>query len=413
MTAELLGDPQFAFPVIHVTGTNGKTSTVRIIERILREYGLRTGRMQSPHLVRLNERIAIDGEPVEDEILIEAWDDIAPILEFADSKLAETNEPPLTFFESLTLLTMQIFADTPVDVAIIEVGMGGEWDSTNIVKAEVAVFAPIDLDHKKQLGNTISEIAATKSGIIKQGSIVVSSEQRAEAKVQLEKKSDLAEIYYFGGESFKVLSSKREDFGQRLSVQGIAANYEHLFLPLVGNYQAENAALAIAAAETFIGGGRPLSEAIVHAALADSTSPGRLQIISKEPLIIFDAAHNPQGAISLAAAIRNDFELEDTVMVFAVMQDKDYRAMLKHLAPVVSKMIITEVDTKRSLAADVLSEAAAEFGIETVIEKDAKKAFQLGQEIADANLASLFVAGSIYLLGELISGMTQEVTDAE
>lgn len=413
MTAELLGDPQFAFPVIHVTGTNGKTSTVRIIERILREYGLRTGRMQSPHLVRLNERIAIDGEPVEDEILIEAWDDISPILEFADTKLAETGEPPLTFFEALTLLTMQIFADAPVDVAVIEVGMGGEWDSTNIVKAEVAVFSPIDLDHKKHLGNTISEIAATKSGIIKLGSIVVSAAQRTEAKLQLQKKSDLAEVFHFGGDSFRVISSRREDFGQRFSVAGIAANYENLFLPLVGNYQAENAALAIAAAEAFIGGGRPLSEAIVHAALADATSPGRLQIISKEPLIVFDAAHNPQGAISLAAAILEDFDLADTVMVFAVMQDKDYRAMLKHLAPVVSQMVVTEVGNNRSLNADALSEAAAEFGIETVVEKDAQKAYQLGQQLADANLASLFVAGSIYLLGELISGMTEEVTDAE
>lgn len=413
MAAELLGDPQFAFPVIHVTGTNGKTSTVRMIERILREYGLRTGRMQSPHLVRLNERIAIDGEPVDDERLIEAWDDISPILDFADTKLAEQGEAPLTFFEALTLLTMQVFADAPVDVAVIEVGMGGEWDSTNIVKAEVAVFTPIDLDHQKQLGNTISEIAKTKSGIVKQDSIVISSGQRVEAGLQLEKKADLAAGFHFAGESFEVLTTAREDFGQRFSVRGIAATYENLFVPLIGAHQAENAAVAIAAAEAFIGGGRPLSEAIVHAALADATSPGRLQLVSKEPLIVFDAAHNPQGSALLARAIKDDFDLEKTVVVFAVMADKDYRSMLRHLAPVVSQMVVTEVDSERSLPSEQLSQAAMEFGIETVVEPDAKKAYELGQQLADANQASLFVTGSIFLLGELISGMTQEVTDAE
>ena len=183
---ELLGDPQKSYRVIHITGTNGKTSTTRFIERILREHGLRTGRFTSPHLVRINERMALDGEPVSDEQLVNVYADIEPILEFVDQELVDAGDSRLTFFEALAVLGFAVFADAPVDVLVLEVGMGGAWDSTNVADGDVAVFTPIGLDHMDRLGNTIEEIAQTKSGIIKPGSIVVSSTQSADALAVLE-----------------------------------------------------------------------------------------------------------------------------------------------------------------------------------------------------------------------------------
>src|SRR3954452_6470694 len=190
---ELLGDPQAAYPIVHITGTNGKTSTSRIIESILRPRGLRPGLFTSPDLGRLNERIVIDGEPIEDERLIENWNDVKPYLELADRDMAEAGEAPLTFFEALTALAYAIFADAPIDVGVIEVGMGGEWDSTNVADGQVAVFTPIDLDHTERLGRTVAAIARTKSGIVKPGRSVVSARQQPEALAELQRAAELTE----------------------------------------------------------------------------------------------------------------------------------------------------------------------------------------------------------------------------
>jgi dihydrofolate synthase/folylpolyglutamate synthase len=235
--AELLGDPQRAYPVIHVTGTNGKTSTSRMIESILRAHGLRTGMFTSPHLERVNERIVIDGEPISNAALVSNWQDIRPFLDITDAELELSGESLLSFFETLTLLAFAAFADAPVDVVVLEVGMGGEWDSTNVADGQVAVFTPIDLDHTARLGKTIAEIARTKSGIIKPAAAVVSAAQAPEALAELERAVELTEsTFAVAGSDFELVSDTVAVGGQVITVKGLAGTYEDLFLPLFGDH---------------------------------------------------------------------------------------------------------------------------------------------------------------------------------
>ena len=306
---ELLGDPQKLYRVVHVTGTNGKTSTTRFIERLLREHGLRTGRFTSPHLVKINERLSLDGEPVSDERLYTVWQDIAPILEIVDAELLAAGDTKLTFFEALAVLGFAVFADAPVDVLVLEVGMGGEWDSTNVADGDVAVFTPIDFDHVERLGSTIAEIAKTKSGIIKPDAIVISAKQPADAENVLRAVAgERAESISFFGDSFDVVSTEINALGQTVTIKSLAGEYSDLNLPVHGSYQAQNAALAVAAVEAFLGGGtQRIMDDVVRAAFADFSSPGRLQIVGREPLTILDAAHNPSGAESLANALKESF----------------------------------------------------------------------------------------------------------
>jgi len=237
--AELLGDPQKSYRVIHVTGTNGKTSTSRFIERLLREHGLRTGRFTSPHLVKLNERMSLDGEPVSDERLYNVWTEIQPIVELVDVELELAGEDALTFFEVLAVLGFAIFADAPVDVLVLEVGMGGEWDSTNVADGDVAVFTPISLDHMDRLGDTIEEIAKTKAGIIKSGAIVLSSAQKPEAlRVLSDRAASVGEKFLTYGKDFGVITTLVNKLGQTVSVRAVAGEYEDLNLPVHGGYQA-------------------------------------------------------------------------------------------------------------------------------------------------------------------------------
>ena len=269
--AELLGDPQRSYPVIHITGTNGKTSTSRIIESILRAYGLRTGLFTSPHLERLNERIMIDGVPISNEALAANWRDVEPFIDLADKELEAAGEPHVTFFEALSVLAFASFADAPVDVAVIEVGMGGEWDSTNVADGQVAVFAPISLDHTARLGTTVAEIARTKSGIIKPAAQVVSALQSVEALAELERAAELSEsTFAVEGDGFRLLESTVAVGGQLVSIQGLAGTYRDHFLPLYGNHQGHNAALAVAAVESFLGGGtQALVDDVVHRRIRD------------------------------------------------------------------------------------------------------------------------------------------------
>jgi dihydrofolate synthase/folylpolyglutamate synthase len=254
---EMLGDPQRAYPVIQITGTNGKTSTSRMVESLLRAHDLRTGLLTSPHLERVNERIVIDGEPISNQALADNWRDITPFLELTDAELIAAGEERLTFFEALTVLAFAAFADAPVDVAVLEVGMGGEWDSTNVADAQVAVFAPVALDHQNRLGSTVREIAATKAGIIKDDAAVVSASQVAEVTAELERAAAAHGTTLAGEDNeFALVSSTVAVGGQVISVRGLAGTYTELFLPLFGDHQAHNAALAIAAVESFIGGGR-------------------------------------------------------------------------------------------------------------------------------------------------------------
>ncbi len=232
---ELLGDPQRMYGVIHLAGTNGKTSTARIIESLLRALGLRTGVMTSPHLQAINERIVIDGEPISNRMLVDNWADVEPFLLMVDAELVANSEAPLTYFEALTALTFAAFADAPVDVAVIEAGMGGEWDASNVADADVAVLTPIALDHTEFLGDTITEIAATKSGIIKPASRVVSAHQTDDAweQITLACEKYEAELRVFGRD-FSLTSVEPGVGGQVISVEGVAGHYPNLALPLDG-----------------------------------------------------------------------------------------------------------------------------------------------------------------------------------
>ncbi|MFE4469458.1 bifunctional folylpolyglutamate synthase/dihydrofolate synthase [Leifsonia sp. NPDC056824] len=401
---ELLGDPQRAYPIIHITGTNGKTSTSRIAESILRAYGLRTGLLTSPHLVRFNERIMIDGVPISDEALVSNWEDVRPYLEIVDAELQEQGKAPLTFFEALTALAFAAFADAPVDVAVIEVGMGGEWDSTNVGDGQVAVFTPISLDHTKQLGGTVREIARTKSGIIKPSADVVTSAQAPEAMTELEEAARLTESTLAAQpQAFDVVSTQVAVGGQLVTVRGRAATYEDVFLPMYGDHQAQNAAVAVAAVETFLGRGtQPLKSDLVEEGFATSTSPGRLQLIGVEPTILVDAAHNPAGAATLADALRRYFDFDELAFVVGSLGDKDARGVIRALAPVASQFFVTEPASDRALPADDLGDIVRdEAGDEaTIVYSDGLDALEAAREWAgEEPRRAVVVTGSIVLVG--------------
>jgi dihydrofolate synthase/folylpolyglutamate synthase len=415
LAVELLGDPQRSYRIIHVTGTNGKTSTTRYAERILREMGLRTGRFTSPHLVNFNERIAIDGEPVADEVLYEVWQDIKPILEIVDARLEADGEGRLTFFEALAVLAFAVFADAPVDVLVLEVGMGGAWDSTNVADGDVAVFTPIGFDHMDRLGNTLAEIAETKSGIIKQDAIVVSAIQPVEAaRVLLEVSGEKAESLKQFGADFEITAREVSGFGQRFSVRGLAGTYENLFIPILGEHQVENAALAIAAVEAFIGGGQqPILTDVLRAALADASSPGRLQVLSRSPLTVLDASHNPHGAKVLAAALQNSFERAHWVGVVGILAEKDASGVLRQLEPVLEEIVITRSQSPRAIAVDELADLAFEiFGEHRVRTAETlAAAMDLAREMLDDGVGnSIVVTGSVTLVGEALA--LQQARDA-
>lgn len=402
---EMMGDPHRAFPIVHITGTNGKTSTARITESLLRAHGLRTGLFTSPDLGYLGERIVIDGEPIAQEALLAAWDEITPYLALADVELAKTDEPPLTFFEALTVLAFSVFADVPVDVGVIEVGMGGEWDSTNVADGQVAVLTPIDLDHTERLGRTVAEIARTKAGIVKPGRSVVSAVQQPEALAELERAAELSEAEVsLEGRDFRVLSRTPAVGGQVVDVQGRAGRYDGLFVPLLGAHQAQNTAVAIAAVETFLGGGdQPITGDVLEEGLAAATSPGRLQVVGASPVLVVDAAHNPHGVTAMVTALAESFAFEHVVAVVAVLADKDAEGMVRAAAGAVDEFVVTAAPSDRSTDPDAL--AATVVGVvgadRVVVEPDLARALETARESAvdrDPETTGVIVFGSITLV---------------
>lgn len=413
--AELLGDPQKAYRIIHVTGTNGKTSTTRFIERILREHGLRTGRFTSPHLLKFTERMAIDGEPVSDELLYSVYVEIEPILVMVDQELATSNEAPLTFFEALSVLGFAVFADAPVDVLVLEVGMGGAWDSTNVADGDVAVFTPIGLDHMERLGNTISEIAETKSGIIKSGALVVTSNQVPDARTILREVASLkAEGLFELGVDFLVDSYDPTATGQRVVVKGLASTYGPYESPIFGIHQSANLAVAVAAVEAFLGGGKlPIADDVLRSAVADLSSPGRLQLIRTEPALLLDGAHNPDGARSLAISLASEFSGKPLVGLLAVLSDKDVAGVLSELGDVLESVVVTESSSSRSLALDSLEKIARnQFGDGTEAVLGVSNALARVRQLASEIDGMVVVAGSISLVGDVLQ-ILQEENDAE
>ena len=352
---ELLGEPQSAYPVVHLTGTNGKTSTARMVETLIRGLGLRTGRFTSPHLEKMNERIVIDGEPLSDEAFVNAFNDVAPYTHLVDAESAH----PLSFFETVVGMAYAAFADAPVDAAVIEVGMGGAWDATNVVDAQVAVLTPVAVDHAAYLGTTAGEIAREKVGIIKPGATVITAVQEPDVAAQIvERAAEVGAQVAREGLEFGVRTRVPAVGGQMLSLQGLRGTYDEIFLPLYGAHQAQNAALALAAVEAFVAGDEPLSAEVVRDAFAEVTSPGRLEIVRRSPTIVLDAAHNPHGAAALVEALEDSFTFSPLIGVVGVMADKDYDGLLSVLEPVLAHIVCTQNSTERALPADQLAEVA-------------------------------------------------------
>jgi dihydrofolate synthase/folylpolyglutamate synthase len=404
---ELLGDPQRSYPIIHITGTNGKTSTSRIIESVLRAYGLRTGLFTSPHLVRVNERILIDGEPITNEAFVANYRDIKPYLDMVDAELRAAGEAPLAFFEAFTALAYASFADAPVDVAVIEVGLGGEWDSTNVGDGQVAVFTPISLDHTARLGNTVALIAATKAGIIKPAAAVVTAIQPETALAELERASDLMEASVaVQGSAFELLSNTVAVGGQVISVRGLAGTYYDLFLPIFGDHQAQNAAVAIAAVESFLGGGgQMLVGDVLAEGIATATSPGRLEVIGIEPTVIIDAAHNPDGAQSLAAALASYFTFDEVAIVLGVLEDKDARGIVAALSPVAEVILVTASSSERAVSVDDLAEIVREVAPDTSVDDYHTPSEAIAAARAWAEKSprrGVVITGSITLIGDAL-----------
>jgi len=403
---ELLGDPQRAYPVIHVTGTNGKTSTARMIESLLRSCGLRTGLYTSPHLVDPRERIVFDGEPISIERFTRTWEDIAPYVELVDKKSVADGGIPLSFFEVMTAMAFAAFADAPVDVAVIEVGMGGTWDATNVADGVVNVITPIGLDHREYLGDSIIEIASEKAGIITEGSVAILAAQDIEAaEILIERCAEVEAIIARQGVEFGVIERDVAVGGQLLALQGLHGRYDDVFLPLFGEHQAHNAAVALAAAEAFIGNSE-LDAEVVREAFATVTSPGRLEVLRRNPTIIVDAAHNPHGAQALAGAVDDSFEFSRLIGVIGMLEEKDATGILTALEPVLDQVVITSPRSPRALGAEDLADLAIEiFGEERVrcevsLSAAIDTAITVAEEESMYGGVGVLITGSVVLVGD-------------
>ncbi|BEP15112.1 folylpolyglutamate synthase/dihydrofolate synthase family protein [Acidothermaceae bacterium B102] len=402
---DLLGNPQKAYPSIHVTGTNGKTSTVRMIDSLLRAFGLRTGRTTSPHLESMRERISLDGEPLTEEQFAAVYSEVAPLAELVDAK----HPDDVTFHEMLTAMAFAAFADAPVDVAVVEVGMGGTWDATNVMDGQVAVITPIGLDHTEWLGDTVELIAGEKAGIIKPGATLVMGLQPvAAAEVLLARAAEVGATVVREGFEFGIVSRRLAVGGQVLTLQGLGGVYDDIFLNLQGPYMASNAATALAAVEAFLGGGTngQLDIEAVREGFALADSPGRLEVVRRNPTVVLDGAHNPAGAQALATAIADGFDFTRLVGVVGVLADKDVRGVLEALEPTLSAIVVTQNNSPRAMPADELGALADEiFGRDRVevrrrLDDAIESAITIAEDEVEYGGAGVLVFGSLVTVGE-------------
>ena len=408
---ELLGDPQRAYPVIQIAGTNGKTSTSRMIESVLRAHGLRTGLFTSPHLVDARERIRLDGEPISEGRLLDTWADIEPYVRLVDKNSQESGGVRLSYFEVMTALAYAAFADAPVDVAIIEVGMGGTWDATSAAVASVAVITPIGMDHAEYLGDTIGQIAAEKAGVIAPGCTAVSAVQVDEAQSVVDKRaSDLQVPLVVEGRDFGVLAREVAVGGQVIDLRGLRGDYRDLFIPLFGEHQASNASVALAAVESFLGGsdGATLDVELVREGFAGAETTGRLHAVRLDPTVLVDAAHNPHGAVALASALQDSFTFDRLIGVVGVLADKDATGILEALEPVLDAIVVTSPRSHRALPAGDLAAIAEEVfaGKDVIVEDDLLAAIDAGMALAEADREAggtgVLITGSIVLVGDAL-----------
>ncbi|MEN3304929.1 MAG: dihydrofolate synthase / folylpolyglutamate synthase [Micromonosporaceae bacterium] len=405
---DMMGSPQRAYPAIHITGTNGKTSTARMIDSLLRAHGLRTGRYTSPHLETVRERISLEGEPIDEERFVAAYREVAPLAELVDRKYGES----LTYFDMTTALAFASFADAPVDVAVVEVGLGGADDSTNVLHAATCVITPIGLDHTQWLGDTIHDIATAKAGIVHEGATLICAAQDEEAAEPILRRcAEVGATVAREGAEFGVLGRTLAVGGQVLTLQGLGGTSDEVYLPLHGAYQAQNAAVALAAAEAFLGAGnsRQLDVATVREGFAGSSSPGRLERVRTAPTILLDAAHNPHGMAATVTALVEEFSFRRLVAVLAVLVDKDVEAELELLEPVVDAVVVTRNSSSRAMPVQRLAVLAVEvFGedrvhVEAELPDAIATAVSLAEEDSDAGLAGA---------GVIITGSVMTVADA-
>ena len=400
---DLLGDPHRACPVIHIAGTNGKGSTAIMIDALLRSAGLRTGRFTSPHLVDARERIAIDGEAISEVVFDELWEQVRPMVEIVDARLVDG--VAMTFFEVMTGLAFAAFADAPVDVAILETGLGGTWDCTNVADGDVAVITPIDFDHMHILGDTIGEIASNKAGIIKPGATAVIMGQRPEAaKVLLDRCLEVGAAPKLEGVDFGLLDRQLAVGGQLLRIDTAGGPVGDLHLPLYGAHMARNAALAVAAVEAFLGG-HALEPQVIADGLANVEAPARLETVHHSPTVVLDTGHNPHGVRATVDAMEESFGFTPLIGVVSMMSDKDVDATLPIFAEVMSTVVVTRVSsTDRGMGVDDLAErAAGVFGSDRVERAESMSAaIDLALRLADeaGPSAGVLVAGSVIGAGE-------------
>lgn len=404
---DVLGDPQRSYPSIHVTGTNGKTSTARLIEALLGAFELRTGRYASPHVQSITERISLDGAPIPASAFIEAYRDVKPYADLVDAG----QEHRLSFFELLTAMAYAAFADAPVDAAVVEVGMGGGWDATNVIDAEVAVVTPIALDHTDRLGGTTEQIAGEKAGIIKQDATVVMAQQPVDAATVLLKRAvEVDATVARAGMEFGVLSRDVAVGGQLLTLRGLGGEYPDVFLPMHGEHMAHNAAVALAAVEAFFGAGsepaRSLDPQIVRTAFGSVAVPGRLEVVRSSPTVVLDAAHNPAGARAAAAGVSESFGFSRLVGVVGTSGDKDDRGLLTAFEPIFAEVVVTRNSSHRATDVDQLAAVAVEvFGAERVqveprLDDALEAAITLAEEEGEYGGAGVLVTGSVVTVGE-------------
>jgi dihydrofolate synthase/folylpolyglutamate synthase len=405
---DVLGSPQRAYPAIHLTGTNGKTSTARMIDSLLRAHGLHTGRYTSPHLETVRERISLDGEPVDEARFVETYREVEPLARLVDSRYEE----PLTYFDMTTALAFAAFADAPVDVAVVEVGLGGAEDATNVLQAGVTVITPIGLDHTEWLGDTLEDIAMAKSGIVHEGATLICAAQPEDVMGPiLQRCAEVGATIAREGSEFGVLSRTIAVGGQVLNLQGLGGSYDEIFIPLHGAHQAQNAAVALAAVEAFLGAGKDkqLDLEAVREGFASSSSPGRLEIVRSAPTILVDAAHNPAGMAATVSALTEEFSFRNLVGVVAMLADKDVAGVLEQIEPVVSEIVCTRNSSPRAMSADQLGEIAMDiFGEDRVhIEPEMPDAIATAVALAESDHD-----GELSGVGVLITGSVVTVADA-
>jgi dihydrofolate synthase/folylpolyglutamate synthase len=416
---DLLGAPHRAFPVIQVTGTNGKTTTARMIDELLRGFGLRVGRFTSPHLESMRERLVLDGEPISAERFVEVYDDIAPYVQMVDAG----GDVPMSFFEVTVAMAYAAFAEAPVDVAVIEVGMGGTWDATNVADARVAVVTPVSLDHAEYLGPDVATIATEKAGIIKPAPptddgvpgpdvVAVLAHQPAGALEALVRRAiEVDATVAREGTEFGVLERRVAVGGQQVRLQGLGGEYDEVFLPLFGAHQAENAAVALAAVEAFLGAGAatgPVAQDVVRAAFAAVRSPGRLERVRSSPAVLVDAAHNPAGMTATVEAVRESFDFTRLVGVVGCVRGKDVPGMLVALEGLCAELVVTQNSSPRAIPADELAALAVDvFGQRRVsVHPRLTDALESAIELAEAGPddalggSGVLVTGSVITAGE-------------